>query len=575
MMSWRQFAVGILLAFVTSPAFAHHWELGYDPSESISQITAEKSGAIPTKQGLCLYLNADPGNVQIFTDESGQVSYRVVVEADSRDPGAEEFLRQFTLGARRIPGGVSLDAQLPWRTFHGRFGVTFEIHVPRRYNLKINTQGGNIDVQDIEGQVDLATAGGNITAGRVGALVNGEEAPVHSAASPAGRVAARLETQGGHITIGDAAGTLRAETSGGHIITGNISGDGILRTGGGHIQTGRIAGVAKLETGGGNIRVERTGSSVTADTAGGQIDFDEAAGAIRVHTGGGAVHIDHVTGPTVLEANGGGIFLRQVDAPLHVSAGSGSITAWLNDGIGPEDAAREIHNLSGASQLSSGGGDIIVYLPRQLAATIDAVVERGGGHSIVADPSLPLRVSYQDSGSGPRTIRCEGKLNGGGEVLHLKAVSGNIILKLGEPRAGWNAAFHAAWMPADPESPVMQAWNSDEDAAGFFEEFRRRILETWWGGVPVDADEMQKHLEHSVAPVYPNVARRAGIEGDVALRVYVSGDGRVTDLKVLGGPPILARAAVEAVQQWQYQALKINGRPANVVTTLIVAFRLK
>jgi TonB family protein len=198
----------------------------------------------------------------------------------------------------------------------------------------------------------------------------------------------------------------------------------------------------------------------------------------------------------------------------------------------------------------------------------------GGGHSIVADPSLPLRVSYQDSGSGLRTIRCEGKLNGGGEVLHLKAVSGNIILKLGEPRAGWNTAFHAAWMPADPESTVMQAWNSDEDEAGFFEEFRRRILESWWGGVPVDADEMQKHLEHSVAPVYPNVARRAGIEGDVALRVYVSSDGRVTDLKVLGGPPILARAAVEAVQQWQYQALQINGRPTNVVTTLIVAFRL-
>ena len=84
---------------------------------------------------------------------------------------------------------------------------------------------------------------------------------------------------------------------------------------------------------------------------------------------------------------------------------------------------------------------------------------------------------------------------------------------------------------------------------------------------------MQNHLEHSVAPVYPDVARRAGIEGDVALRVYVSSDGRVTDLKVLDGPPILARAAVEAVQQWQYQALKINGRPANVVTTLIVAFR--
>jgi protein TonB len=112
------------------------------------------------------------------------------------------------------------------------------------------------------------------------------------------------------------------------------------------------------------------------------------------------------------------------------------------------------------------------------------------------------------------------------------------------------------------------------DADGFFSEMRRRILESWWGGIPVDAEEMQKHLERSVAPVYPEVARQAGIEGDVVLRVYVSSSGRITGLKVLDGPPILARAAVEAVQQWEYQAPRMNGRPANVVTTLVVSFRL-
>jgi TonB family protein len=112
------------------------------------------------------------------------------------------------------------------------------------------------------------------------------------------------------------------------------------------------------------------------------------------------------------------------------------------------------------------------------------------------------------------------------------------------------------------------------DADGFFAEMRRRILESWWGGVPVEAEEMQKHLEHSVAPVYPDVARQAGVEGNVVLRVYVSGNGRVTGIKVLDGPPILARAAVQAVQQWRYQAPRVDGRPDNVVTTLIVSFRL-
>ena len=535
MKSWRQFAVGILPLFIAFPAFARHREPAFDPAENFPQISVEKSGAIPTKPGLSLQLKTDPGNVHIFTDESAQVSYRVVVQADSRDPGAEEFLRQFTLGARRVSGGVSLEAQLPWRKFPGQFGVSFEIHVPRRYSLKINTQGGNIEVQDIEGPVDLVTGGGNITVGNIGPQAG-------TATSRAANLAVHLETQGGHITIGDVAGTLRATTSGGHITAGNIGGDGILHTGGGQIQTGRIAGVATLETGGGNIRVARSGSSATADTTGGQIDFGEAAGEIHAHTGGGTIRIGHVTGPTVLETKGGGIFLGQVDAPLSVS---------------------------------SGEGDIVAYLPREFAATIDALVEQGGGHRIVSDPSLPLRISYPDSGSGPRSIRAEGNLNGGGEVLHLRAASGNIILRLGEERAGRNNASPASWMPGAPEPPQLQSLNSDEEAAGFFEEVRRKILESWWGGVPVDAGEMQNHLQHSVAPVYPDVARSAGVEGDVALRVYVSADGHVTDIRVLDGPPILARAAVDAVKQWQYQALKINGRAATVVTTLVVAFRLK
>ena len=113
------------------------------------------------------------------------------------------------------------------------------------------------------------------------------------------------------------------------------------------------------------------------------------------------------------------------------------------------------------------------------------------------------------------------------------------------------------------------------DADGFFAEVRRRILETWWGGVPVAASEMQKHLNHSVTPVYPEVAREAGIEGDVVLRIVVSSEGRVAGMTVLDGPPILARAATEAVQQWQYQALRINGQPTTVVTTLVISFRLR
>ncbi len=157
------------------------------------------------------------------------------------------------------------------RNLAGRFRVVYEIHVPRRSNVEVHTLGGNIELQDLDGIADLSTEGGDITAGRVGA------APASAVASRPRprqtRLAAKLETMGGHIAIGDVSGTLRATTSGGHITTGNISGDAFLHTGGGLIRAGRISGAAALETGGGNIHVQSAASNVTADTAGGEIQF--------------------------------------------------------------------------------------------------------------------------------------------------------------------------------------------------------------------------------------------------------------------------------------------------------------
>jgi protein TonB len=357
-------------------------------------------------------------------------------------------------------------------------------------------------------------------------------------------VAAHIDTQGGHVTVGDVAGTLRATTSGGHITAGNISGDAVLRTGGGQIYAKKIGGTAALDSGGGNIHIEGAGSSVTADSA------------------------------------GGAVVLRQSDAPFRASANSGGLTAWLSDFAGPKPNRDETtRRPRQASQLSSTGGDIVLYIPRSLAATIDAIVEQGNGHRFATDPALPFKINCHDSTAGAHSIHCEGRLNGGGELFHVKAASGNIVLRQGDAEMESSMPHPAGWVQSGLSPTIHLPMNSadDEDftdADGFFAEVRRRILESWWGGIPVDAEEMQKHLEHSVAPVYPEVARQAGIEGDVVLRVYVSSSGRITDLKIIDGPPILARAAAEAVQQWQYQAPRMNGRPANVVTTLVVSFRL-
>ena len=188
MTNWRKLVAGtaVTLAIMPSPIFARRHSFGADPEprvpvatliedpsgsgfpEYIPKISAEKSGTIPTKDGRSVRVNVELGNVQVFTDESAQISYQAIVEADSRDPGAEEFLRQFNFIARQMPWGVALDGKIPWQGLHGRFSATIEIHIPRHYSLEVTTGGGNIDVQDIDGRVSLVSAGGNITVGRVG-----------------------------------------------------------------------------------------------------------------------------------------------------------------------------------------------------------------------------------------------------------------------------------------------------------------------------------------------------------------------------------------------------------------------
>ena len=78
-----------------------------------------------------------------------------------------------------------------------------------------------------------------------------------------------------------------------------------------------------------------------------------------------------------------------------------------------------------------------------------------------------------------------------------------------------------------------------------------------------------------VAPVYPVIARSAGIDGTVILQATIGLDGRVEDVQVLRSVPLLDEAALVAVRQWRYTPTRLNGQPAAVVMTVTVSFRLR
>ena len=79
---------------------------------------------------------------------------------------------------------------------------------------------------------------------------------------------------------------------------------------------------------------------------------------------------------------------------------------------------------------------------------------------------------------------------------------------------------------------------------------------------------------HRVEPVYPPLAIAAHVQGIVRLMGVIGTDGRIGELKVLSGHPMLVRAAMDAVQQWIYAPTLLNGEPAEVQAPIEVKFIL-
>lgn len=66
--------------------------------------------------------------------------------------------------------------------------------------------------------------------------------------------------------------------------------------------------------------------------------------------------------------------------------------------------------------------------------------------------------------------------------------------------------------------------------------------------------ETHRKAVQTVTPSYPEIAKTLKLVGTVRLAVKVAPSGKVVSAEVLGGHPVLVRAAVEAVLQWRYQA---------------------
>jgi protein TonB len=92
--------------------------------------------------------------------------------------------------------------------------------------------------------------------------------------------------------------------------------------------------------------------------------------------------------------------------------------------------------------------------------------------------------------------------------------------------------------------------------------------------VPVGGDVQAGMLLFGPKPAYPRIAITTRTEGDVRIQAVIGRDGGIRNLQLIGGPPLLVAAAMEAVRQWRYRPTLLNGQPVEVITVIDVNFTL-
>jgi protein TonB len=77
-----------------------------------------------------------------------------------------------------------------------------------------------------------------------------------------------------------------------------------------------------------------------------------------------------------------------------------------------------------------------------------------------------------------------------------------------------------------------------------------------------------------IRPVYPAIARAAHVEGSVVVEAIISKTGTIESLRVVSGPEMLQRAAMEAIREARYRPYRLNGEVVEVETRITVNFRI-
>ena len=396
------------------------------------------------KPGGKLLMEKVNGDISITSWNKNEVHIREIRKMDVFTKGeAETALEKANVGYRQEGNTVIIGGASYYRDW---MQSTFTIQVPAKFSLDVSTQGGDIDVNSIEGEIKLATSGGDIDL----ADITGN---------------ADVKTSGGDLSLKKINGELVAKTSGGDIDASDISASASVATSGGDIELTGIKGAVKATTSGGDIDVRQCDSEVSLNTSGGDITVSGVGAGLHASTSGGDIDVRQVKGEISLNTSGGDIQVSGTGGPLTVNTSGGDIEAQnIQIGAKANTAGGDIElgdvkgfieaNTAGGdiegqitledfskdhhATMNTAGGDLTLTIPANMPASIRAKIKiRDGGwedYNIYSD--FPIKIESDSSTDEDKSwrrregeIQASGDINGGGDLLQLETVNGNIYIK--------------------------------------------------------------------------------------------------------------------------------------------------
>ena len=243
------FAVGFGFVLVTMSVRESH---GNSPNGFFhTPRTINKTFQV--QPGGLLTIDADEGDVTITGGDSNEAEIEVTMRGD------QERLDKYHVDISQDGNAIRIEGKEEHRFFNNDWGSNFDVHytikLPSKFDLDLQTSGGNLVLDNMKGKIDGKTSGGD-------------------------------------LDLTDASGEIDMRTSGGNVKVRNADGDIILKTSGGNIRGDAITGNFDVETSGGNIDISKVDAKLHASTSGGTIEVEMTTNkGASLSTSGGDVKV--------------------------------------------------------------------------------------------------------------------------------------------------------------------------------------------------------------------------------------------------------------------------------------------